>query len=111
MAEQINEVVEKIFQAGERALGVRWKDGHESSYEIRDLRLKCPCATCVDEWTGEKRINEKQIPADVHPIQIEGVGRYGIRIRWSDSHATGIYTFEWLRSHCPCGRCSRQLKN
>jgi DUF971 family protein len=36
------------------------------------------------------------------------VGTYGIRIRWSDGHGTGIYTFEILRALCGCPRCSAQ---
>jgi DUF971 family protein len=35
---------------------------------------------------------------------IEPVGRYGLRFRWSDGHDTGIYSFSLLR-HKFC-RCS-----
>lgn len=30
---------------------------------------------------------------------------YGLRIRWSDGHSTGIYTFERMLATCPCTRC------
>ena len=75
----------EIKQAGER-LRVLWQDGHESFYASDDLRKKCRCAACVDEWTGALRVNPEEIPKDVHPVQIQGVGRYGIRINWSDGH-------------------------
>jgi DUF971 family protein len=38
------------------------------------------------------------VPVDVHPLKIEGVGRYAIQIEWSDGHRWGIYTFERLRA-------------
>jgi DUF971 family protein len=38
--------------------------------------------------------------------EIQLVGRYAIRIRWSDGHGTGIYTFQRLREWCPCEACA-----
>ena len=29
------------------------------------------------------------------------VGTYALRFGFSDGHATGIYSFEWLRRICP----------
>jgi DUF971 family protein len=95
----------EVWQAGDDSLGIRWPDGHESIYGTRYLRGLCRCAVCVDEWTGKKLVEQAQIPKDIHPIHIEGVGRYGIRIQWSDGHGTGIYTFPYLRKICPCGDC------
>ena len=41
---------------------------------------------------------------------IRGVGNYAIEFRWHDGHSTGIYTFEYLRSLCPCAACA-QVRN
>jgi DUF971 family protein len=41
----------------------------------------------------------------VRADEITLVGRYAIRIRWSDRHATGLYTFEKLREWCACATC------
>jgi DUF971 family protein len=95
-----------LRQHGPRELAVTWADGHESVYEVRELRLACPCASCVDEWTGEERLDDAAVPADVHPLAIHPVGRYAIQIDWSDGHATGIYPFRRLRELCPCEACS-----
>jgi DUF971 family protein len=95
-----------LRQAGPRSLSVAWSDGHESVYDVRMLRLQCGCATCVDEWTGEERLDPDGVPEDVRPLAIRPVGRYAIQIDWSDGHATGIYPFARLRTLCPCERCA-----
>ena len=45
----------------------------------------------------ERRLDPETVPLDVHPLKIEGVGRYAIQIEWSDGHSWGIYTFPRLR--------------
>jgi ATP-binding protein involved in chromosome partitioning len=87
-----------ITQAGPRALAITWADGVRHVYPVRDLRLACGCARCVDEWTGEERLEPGSVPEDVHPRRVEGVGRYALQIAWSDGHETGIYPFRRLRA-------------
>jgi DUF971 family protein len=88
----------RIEQAGPDELGITWSDGRESRYAVRGLRLACMCAHCVDEWTGEARLDVASVPEDVHPLKIQPVGHYAIQIDWSDGHSTGIYSFRLLRS-------------
>ena len=92
----------EISRANEHDVKIRWQDAHESVYLARELRLKCPCAGCIDEITGQIRIIPTSISQDVHPLKIELVGNYAITIHWSDGHHTGIYAFELLRKICPC---------
>ena len=87
----------EISQHGPRELAIAWADGQRSVYDVRALRLACGCASCVDEWTGEARLDPESVPADVHPVRIGSVGRYAIQIEWSDGHASGIYPFRRLR--------------
>ncbi len=107
MAEQQIVSPVEIKQGIGQTLVIRWQDGHESIYECKFLRSRCHCAACVDEWTGKPLLNLDTIPEDVHPIEVQGVGRYGIRINWSDGHNTGIYTFKYLREICPCQSCKK----
>ncbi|MDJ0853308.1 MAG: DUF971 domain-containing protein [Myxococcota bacterium] len=86
-----------IRQKGPRELAIVWQDGHESTYPVRALRLSCACAACVDEWSGEERLDPATVPEDVHPLKISPVGRYAIQVDWSDGHSSGIYPFERLR--------------
>ncbi len=87
----------EIAQRDARSLAIRWSDGVQSVIDVRALRLACGCASCVDEWTGEERLDASAIPDDVHPLRIQPVGRYAIQIEWSDGHATGIYPYRRLR--------------
>lgn len=85
---------------------IRWDDdGHEALFPARALRLRCPCAACVEEMTGRPLLDPDHVPANVRPASLALVGAYGLRITWSDGHGTGIYTFRWLRAECPCARC------
>ncbi len=95
----------ELRQLDASTLGIVWNDGHSSLYGVRRVRLACRCANCIDEWTREKKINEASIPADVRPIKIETVGRYALRMDWTDGHTTGIYPFEGLRKMCECPAC------
>jgi DUF971 family protein len=88
-----------------RRLRVRWHDGHVSEFEPRYLRLKCPCAGCVEEMSGRPILDPASVPDDVHPLAIRYVGRYALQFEWSDGHGTGIYPFRTLREICPCGVC------
>ena len=92
----------EIGRANQHDVRIRWQDGHESVYPARELRLACPCAGCVDEMTGAVRIIGTSVAQNVHPLKIELTGRYAVTIHWSDGHHTGIYSFDYLRKHCPC---------
>jgi len=94
-----------LGQDGPRTLTVDWSHGHEGRHDVRALRLACRCAECVDEWTGQRRLEASRVPEDVVPRRIEPVGRYGIQVEWSDGHSTGIYTYETLAELCECPSC------
>ncbi|MBI4586066.1 MAG: P-loop NTPase [Planctomycetes bacterium] len=95
----------EFAQITKEGLRILWKDGHESLYPFRHLRLRCSCAQCVDEMTGKKRLQEETVPLDVRALALSPVGRYAYHIEWSDGHRSGIYTFEYLREICPCEAC------
>lgn len=105
MQEERGRVPTAIRQQGPQTLAITWDDGHESQYPVRALRLACGCASCVDEWSGEERLDDAEVPADIHPLRITPVGRYAIQIAWSDGHETGIYPFRRLRALCACETC------
>jgi len=83
--------------------------GHLALYPARQLRLACACAECVEEMSGRPLLDPASVAADIRPLAVELVGAYGIRIRWSDGHGTGIYAFDRLLRDCPCSRCAARL--
>jgi len=68
----------------EQILELTWDQAHIDRLGYRYLRGECPCASCVDEWTHERRIDISQIPDD-------------IRLLWTDGHSSGLYTWENLQ--------------
>ncbi|RMG51832.1 MAG: DUF971 domain-containing protein [Acidobacteria bacterium] len=94
-----------IKKRGDTALEITWGDGHVSTYPARYLRQHCPCASCIDEWTGEKRLAPDSVPVDLKMLSVELVGQYALNFTWSDGHGTGIYSFQTLRRLCPCDQC------
>ncbi|MDE3108968.1 MAG: DUF971 domain-containing protein [Acidobacteriota bacterium] len=90
-----------------------WSDGHASHYDFPYLRDNCPCATCNDERERKEREKAGGLRSDLLPMykpkvkanSAAAVGNYAIQIEFSDSHATGIYSFGFLRGICPCEAC------
>jgi DUF971 family protein len=95
----------EIRRVADREVHIAWADGHRTVYTNTRLRENCLCAACVHEVTGQRLLDPRTVPSDIRADAISLVGRYAILIRWSDGHATGIFTFERLRSDCPCGTC------
>ncbi len=98
----------KLHQIDATTLGITWTDGHESTYAVKKLRESCPCANCIDEWSGEKKIKPGMIPDSIRPKDIKSVGLYAVQFFWNDGHDTGLYPHELLRKLCQCDSC---LKN
>ena len=81
-----------------RSLSVLWEDGHRDDFDVRDLRLACHCARCIEEMSGRALLDPKTVRPDIAPRVISSIGNYAITISWIDGHSTGIYAFELLRA-------------
>jgi DUF971 family protein len=75
---------------------VRWDDGKESKFAPRWLRARCPCAQCVEEWSGKRVVGDSQVREGVKAQGMNQVGRYAVQLDWSDGHSTGIYSWDYL---------------
>jgi len=124
----------KIHVSTGAGVDITWADGHASHYEFPYLRDACPCATCNDE--REKKAEAERKDADsphaahgssaiplpmtspVFPMfkpkaraqSAASVGSYAIQINFSDGHNTGIYSYDQLRSICPCEACAAAFR-
>ena len=89
--------VKQIEQVDDRTLKICWSDSVVQSFDVVELRRRCPCAVCIDEWTHQQKLKASDVDESVRPRRIDSVGRYAMNIQFSDQHSTGIYTFTMLR--------------
>jgi ATP-binding protein involved in chromosome partitioning len=87
----------QIIEESDSEISIVWSDDAETKYNASELRRKCPCASCVNEWTGEKILRDETIPGDLNIKHTSIVGRYALNFHFSDGHETGIFTFKYLR--------------
>jgi prepilin-type processing-associated H-X9-DG protein len=110
----------KIHVSNGAGVDITWADGHASHYDFPYLRDECPCATCNEKRDQES--NREAPPAftasSVLPMfkpkakaqAATSVGNYAIQITFSDGHATGIYSYDHLRTICPCEECAKTFR-
>jgi DUF971 family protein len=109
----------KIHISTGTGVDITWADGHASHYDFPYLREECPCATCKDE-REQKQISAASAPAPspVLPMfkpkpraqSATQVGNYAIQFSFNDGHATGIYSYDHLRTICPCAECATAFR-
>jgi DUF971 family protein len=84
-----------------KELAVKWDDGTESFIPLEKLRRSCPCAGCkgeVDIMGNVYRGAERPLSREsFRLVRILRVGGYAIQPVWGDGHATGLYSFEYLK--------------
>jgi len=84
-------------------LRIQWSDGQPREYSVRELRDRCPCATCREKRSQPPPpLTSLTVlsPAELRPLTLldmKPVGNYAYSITFSDGHDTGIYTLELLR--------------
>jgi DUF971 family protein len=81
----------------DRALRLTWSDGPVTRVAVRKLRLECPCAGCVDEWTHQRTLDASTVPEEISAREIDQVGNYALSIHFTDGHETGIFSWKLLR--------------
>lgn len=79
----------------EHELRIEFDDGERAVFALIELRQACPCATC----RGRREVDQAPYAgATIAARDAELHGNWGIAIRWSDGHDTGIYSWPILRS-------------
>jgi DUF971 family protein len=87
----------QIIEDSDHEMTIKWSDDSETHYTAAQLRRSCPCAGCVNEWTGEKMLDPAKVADDITFSHTSIVGRYALNFHFSDGHDTGIYSFNYLR--------------
>ncbi len=90
------DAVEMRAPEGALVLEIDWADGVTHRFPHVVLRGFCPCAHCQGhqgpvQWAGDVEGSGLTISS------LEEVGNYAVRLGWGDGHATGIYSFRYLR--------------
>lgn len=85
------------LSADQRALHLTWDDGRSTQVSARALRQHCPCAECVEEWTGRRTFDPERIPEDLRILELAPVGNYALSFQFGDAHRTGIFNWSLLR--------------
>jgi len=86
----------QIIEESDSEISIKWSDDAETKYNAAQLRRACPCASCVNEWTGEKILQSENISDELKFNHISIVGRYALNFHFSDGHDTGIFSFKYL---------------
>lgn len=89
--------VKLAFRASRKALFVTFDDGVSGSIPYRHLREQSPSAE-VRGHGGGPPPPQAPVPDDITVTGADPVGRYAVRIVFSDGHKTGLYTWGLLRS-------------
>ncbi|MEX0653295.1 MAG: DUF971 domain-containing protein [Phycisphaeraceae bacterium] len=90
------------------ALTITWSDGRVSVYPVAYLRKMSPSADARELREQMAKDPLTVLPASASgkggPLMAEGaelVGNYALRIRFSDGHETGLYSWTYLREIDP----------
>src|SRR5438067_1009327 len=66
------------LSADARELALTWEDGVVTRISAQKLRQNCPCAECVEEFTGRRVLDPAKVPADLKIIELAPVGNYAL---------------------------------
>ncbi|MBZ5528597.1 MAG: DUF971 domain-containing protein [Acidobacteriia bacterium] len=108
----------KIHVSSGAGVDITWADAHSSHFDFAYLRDECPCAACNDE--RQKKIAfAAPSSSPLLPIfkpkpratSVVPVGNYAIQIFFSDGHSSGIFSYDHLRTICPCPDCARSFRS
>ncbi len=86
-----------VVSKDQLTLSLTWSDGASGGVSARRLRQYCPCAGCVEEWSGKRTFEVETIPEGMKIIEAQSVGNYAISFTFGDLHNTGIYQWEYLK--------------
>jgi DUF971 family protein len=110
----------KIHVTSGAGVDITWADGHASHFEFAYLREECPCAMCNEERDKKRAFGSTAAPVSSTALPMFKpktraksaitVGNYAIQINFTDGHSTGIYSYDHLRTICPCESCAKSFR-
>jgi len=95
----MNSSIQNIAVVGGE-LALVFADGYEAYLPLAMLRRACPCAACQGEPDAMGRVSRPRLDHGPGAFELRGiqpVGGYALQLSWADGHASGIYSFDYLR--------------
>jgi DUF971 family protein len=86
-----------VLSGDQKTLTLTWNDATTTTLAARTARQFCPCAGCVEEWSGKRTFEVETIPVEMKIIEVQPVGNYALSFTFGDLHRTGIFQWEYLR--------------
>jgi DUF971 family protein len=77
-----------------RVLTIRFDNGETFDLDAEYLRVESPSAEVKGHGPGQEQLVSGK--RNVFIARLEPVGSYAVRIIFSDSHSTGLYTWNYL---------------
>jgi DUF971 family protein len=84
------------FSRSGKVLTIAFDDGETFTLPYRTLRLESPSAEVQGHGSGPKP-PPPVISDDLNVEKADPVGRYAVRIFFSDGHSSGLFTWAYLR--------------
>lgn len=82
------------FRRAEKALHIAFESGETYAIPFELLRVESPSAEVQGHAPHQKQIITGK--ADVQVDEAEPVGRYAVRLKFSDGHSSGIFSWDYL---------------
>jgi len=103
-------MIAKSVRRVENSVEIVWSDDHRSLYETAYLRDHCPCVKCkalaLETPPGAVPLPLSRPGSKLDIRKAAPVGNYALQLTFSDGHDKGIYTYDYLRTLCPCPSCA-----
>ena len=88
--------VKLVFRKSEGALFAEFDDGKSGSVSYKRLREQSPSAAVRGHGSGPPP-PQAPVPDDISVLRADPVGRYALRIVFSDGHDSGLYNWDLIR--------------
>ena len=86
--------VKLAFKRTDKRLAVTFEDGSAVTIPYELLRVESPSAEVQGHGPGQKKLIAGK--SDIDVLEAEPVGRYAVRLTFSDGHNSGIFSWSYL---------------
>lgn len=82
--------IQKIEQVDNHSFSILWNDQTLQHFPLAEVQKSCPCAGCATQKPEKEFLG-------LTAVRMASVGRYAIKIYFSEGCSAGIYDYPLLR--------------